>query len=128
MNKELKNVIEKFNRTNVLVVGDLMIDQYVYGTVTRISPEAPVPVVDVEKELCVLGGAANTVNTIISLGGNVDAVGVIGTDDAGRILLDQLNKKNINTTGIISCKVRPTTVKTRIIGNGSNIVRIDKET
>lgn len=124
----MKNIIQNFNNTRILAIGDLMIDHYLHGTVTRISPEAPVPVVDIENESYELGGAANAVNNIKSLGGNVEAVGIVGTDDAGRILLNLLKEKGIDTKGIILSEDRPTTVKTRVIGNGNQIVRIDKET
>lgn len=124
----MNDIIQNFNNTRILAIGDLMIDQYLYGTVTRISPDAPVPVVDIESESYELGGAANAVNNIKSLSGTVEAVGVIGTDDAGRILLNLLEKRGIDTKGIFSSEDRPTTVKTRVIGNGNQIVRIDKET
>lgn len=74
----MNEIINSFNGTNILAIGDLMLDQYLYGTVTRISPEAPVPIVNLEKDLCELGGAANAINNINSLGGVVEAVGVIG--------------------------------------------------
>ena len=124
----MNDIIQNFDDTRILAIGDLMIDQYLHGTVTRISPEAPVPVVDIENESYELGGAANAVSNIKSLGGNVEAVGIVGIDDAGKILLDLLNEKGIDTKGIISSGNRPTTVKTRVIGNGNQIVRIDKET
>jgi len=124
----MNEIISKFNGTNILAIGDLMIDQYLYGTVTRIAPEAPVPIVNIDKEICELGGAANAVNNINSLGGIVEAVGVIGNDDAGRILLNLLKEKKIITDGIILSDDRPTTLKTRVIGNNSQIVRLDKET
>ena len=124
----MNNIINKFNGTNILAIGDLMIDQYLYGTVTRISPEAPVPIVNIDKEVCELGGAANAVNNINSLGGLVEAVGVIGKEDSGRVLLNLLKEINVNTDGIILSDERPTTVKTRVIGNGSQILRLDKET
>lgn len=124
----MNEIINKFNGTRVLAIGDLMIDQYLYGTVTRISPEAPVPIVNIEREVCELGGAANAVNNINNLGGVVDAVGVIGKEDAGGVLLNLLKERNVNTDGIILAEDRFTTVKTRVIGNGSHIVRLDKET
>lgn len=124
----MNDIIQNFNDTRILAIGDLMIDQYLHGTVTRISPEAPVPVVDIESESYELGGAANAVNNIKSLGGTVEAVGVIGIDDAGRILLNLLEERGIDTKGIILSEDRPTTVKTRVIGNDNQIVRIDKET
>ena len=124
----MNEIINSFNGTNILAIGDLMIDQYLSGTVTRISPEAPVPIVNIETDVCELGGAANAVNNINSLGGIVEAIGVIGKEDAGRTLLNLLEEKNVNTDGIILSDERPTTVKTRVIGNGSQIVRLDKET
>lgn len=124
----MNEIINSFNGTNILAIGDLMLDQYLYGTVTRISPEAPVPIVNIDREVCELGGAANAVNNINSLGGIVEAVGVIGKEDAGRTLLNLLKERNVITDGIILSDDRPTTVKTRVIGNGSHIVRLDKET
>lgn len=123
----MNGVIQNFSNTSVLVIGDLMIDQYLYGTVTRISPEAPVPVVDIGNESYELGGAANAVNNIRSLEGNVEAVGIIGTDDEGKKLLNLLKERNVNIEGIILSDNRPTTVKTRVICNDSQIVRLDKE-
>lgn len=105
-----------------------MLDQYLYGTVTRISPEAPVPIVQIDKEVCELGGAANVINNINNLGGTVEAVGIIGNEDAGRTLLNLLKERNVNNDGVIISDDRPTTVKTRVIGNNSNIVRLEKET
>jgi D-beta-D-heptose 7-phosphate kinase/D-beta-D-heptose 1-phosphate adenosyltransferase len=124
----MKEIINKFTGTRILVIGDLMLDQYLYGTVTRISPEAPVPIVQIDKEVCELGGAANVINNINNLGGTVEAVGIIGNDDAGRTLLNLLKERNVDTEGIILSDDRPTTVKTRVIGNNSNIVRLEKET
>lgn len=124
----MNEILDKFNDTRILAIGDLMLDQYIYGTVTRISQEAPVPIVNIDREVCELGGAANAVNNINSMGGIVEAVGVIGKEDAGRILLNLLKEKNVNTDGIILSDDRPTTVKTRVIGNGCHIVRLDKET
>ncbi len=123
----MKEIINKFTNTRILVIGDLMLDQYVYGTVTRISPEAPVPIVQIDKEVCELGGAANVINKINNLGGKVDAVGIIGNEDAGRTLLNLLNELNVNTDGIILSDEKPTTLTTRVIGNNRHIVRLEKE-
>jgi D-beta-D-heptose 7-phosphate kinase/D-beta-D-heptose 1-phosphate adenosyltransferase len=123
----MKEIINKFTGTRILAIGDLMLDQYLYGTVTRISPEAPVPIVQIDKEVCELGGTANVINNINNLGGTVEAVGIIGNEDAGRSILNLLKEKNVNIDGIIISKDRPTTVKTRIIGNNSHIVRLEKE-
>lgn len=122
------NVISKFNGTRILAVGDLMLDQYLYGTVTRISPEAPVPIVQIDKEVCELGAAANVINNINNLGGTVEAVGIVGNEGAGRTILKLLKDRNVNTDGIILSDDRPTTVITRVIGNSNHIVRLEKET
>lgn len=124
----MNGMINKLTDKKILAIGDLMLDQYLSGTVTRISQEAPVPIVDIENDSYELGGAANAVNNIKSLGGTVEVVGVIGTDDAGKILLNLLKERDIGATGIILSTNRSTTVKTRIVGNGNQIVRIDKET
>ncbi len=121
------DVINKFNGTRILAIGDLMLDQYLYGTVTRISPEAPVPIVQIDKEVCELGGTANVINNINNLGGTIEAVGMIGNEDVGRTLLKLLKERNVNTDGIILSDERPTTVITRVIGNGNHIVRLEKE-
>ena len=123
MNKFLK----RFSRTGVLVIGDLMVDRYIWGEVKRISPEAPVPVVEVSQENLHLGGAANVAHNILSLGGRVFIAGVIGQDRMGRVLINKLKEKKIDTDGIIIKKNRLTTVKTRIIAHSQQVVRFDKE-
>lgn len=123
----MKEIINKFTGTRILLIGDLMLEQYLYGTVTRISPEAPVPIVQIDKEVCELGGTANVINNINKLGGTVEAVGIIGNEDNGRTLLNLLKERNVNTSGIIISDDRPTTVRTRIIGNNSHIARLEKE-
>ncbi|MCX9026516.1 MAG: PfkB family carbohydrate kinase [Candidatus Methanoperedens sp.] len=123
----MKEIINKFTGTRILAIGDLMLDQYLYGTVTRISPEAPVPIVQIDKEVCELGGTAKVINNINNLDGTVEAVGIIGNEDAGRTILNLLKERNVNIDGIIISNDRPTTVRTRIIGNNSHIVRFEKE-
>ena len=125
--EELKEMIEHFGKTHVLVIGDLMLDKFIQGTVSRVSPEAPVPVVDVVSEIFRPGGAANAISNIRALGGNVIAVGVIGDDWNGRKLIDLLKQDGVDTKCIIVSKERPTTVKTRIIAEQQQIVRIDRE-
>ena len=120
--------ISKFERFSVLVVGDLIIDEYLWGDVDRISPEAPVQVVSVQKENYSLGGAGNVVNNIVALGGKVSVAGVIGTGKNGQLLLNKFNELGVNTTGIIKEPDRPTTQKTRIIAANQHVLRIDRET
>ena len=122
--------ISKFDRCNLLVVGDLMLDEYLWGEVDRISPEAPVQVVAIQKEDFTLGGAGNVVNNIVALGGKVSAVGVIGTGRNGQLLLKIFKKLGVDTAGIVKEPGRITTQKTRIIAaNHANqqVLRIDRE-
>lgn len=123
----MKNFFKKFNNTGVLVIGDLMVDHYIWGKVKRISPEAPVPVVEVSEENLLLGGAANVAHNILSLGGKVFITGAIGRDDMGRIIIHKLREQGISTDGIIVEENRPTTVKTRIIAHSQQVVRFDRE-
>lgn len=126
--KRLIKHIARFPKARVLVVGDMMLDHYIWGTVNRISPEAPVPVVNVTKETVLLGAAANVVNNIHSLGGQVKICGVIGRDEAGRQLRRMLDAQGISTEGLIIDDGRPTTVKTRVIAHNQQVVRFDRET
>lgn len=124
--EELKKIVGQFSTARVLVIGDLMLDKFIQGTVSRLSPEAPIPVVDVTSETFRPGGAANAISNIRALGGNVVAVGVIGDDWNGRKLIELLKQDNVNTAGIIAGKKWQTTVKTRIIADQQQIVRIDR--
>ena len=119
--------LEKVKNVKILVIGDIMLDRYIWGDVSRISPEAPVPVVRVKNEECKLGGSANVLNNIISLNGNAELCGVIGDDLNGEKLIEILKNNNINSDGILIEKNRTTTVKTRVIGNKQQIVRVDRE-
>jgi len=119
--------IDEFKKVKVIVVGDLMIDEYLWGTVDRISPEAPVPVVCVEKENYTLGGAGNVINNLVAMGAQVQAIGTAGTGKAGRMIFDKLKELGIKTDGIISEPERPTTRKTRVIASNQQVLRIDKE-
>jgi len=125
--EELKNIIERFDSARILAIGDVMLDQFITGTVSRISPEAPVPIVDVASETFKLGGAGNAINNIKALGGGGIIVGVVGNDINGRKLIDLLKQKRINTEGIIVAQNKPTIIKTRIIAEQQQIVRIDRE-
>jgi D-beta-D-heptose 7-phosphate kinase/D-beta-D-heptose 1-phosphate adenosyltransferase len=123
----MKDIFKKFSKTGILVIGDLMVDQYVWGKVKRISPEAPVPVVEVTEENLLLGGAANVAHNILSLGGKVLITGTIGRDDMGKILINKMSDKGFNTDGVVVDGRRPTTVKTRVIAHNQQVVRFDRE-
>ncbi|HOQ42466.1 MAG TPA: D-glycero-beta-D-manno-heptose-7-phosphate kinase [Smithellaceae bacterium] len=125
--KKALEIIDNYFRSAVLVIGDVMVDHFIWGKVSRISPEAPVPVVDVQKDSVMLGGSANVLNTIYAMGGGVYMAGVIGDDDIGRGLLRQLKEREIDTAGIVIEKGRPTTLKTRIVAHGQQVVRFDQE-
>ena len=126
--KKLSKIIDRFPKTRVLVVGDVVMDHYIWGSVSRISPEAPVPVVNVTRETVLLGGAANVVNNIRTLGGEVGICGVIGHDAAGKQLQHLLHTQKISTDGLIVDSGRPTTIKTRVIAHQQQMVRFDRET
>jgi D-glycero-beta-D-manno-heptose-7-phosphate kinase len=125
--KRALEIISSFSKAGVLVVGDVMVDHFIWGKVSRISPEAPVPVVDVQKDSILLGGCANVLNTVYAMGGKVYVAGVIGADDIGERLLAELRQRKIETDGIIVENGRSTTLKTRIVAHGQQIVRFDKE-
>ena len=119
-------IISSFKDKKILIIGDVILDRYIFGKVSRISPEAPVPVVDVVRETFLLGGAANVANNIIALGGKVTVAGVIGKDRAGDVVRELMTDCNISTDGIIEDS-RPTTVKSRVIAHNQQVVRFDRE-
>jgi D-beta-D-heptose 7-phosphate kinase/D-beta-D-heptose 1-phosphate adenosyltransferase len=123
----LRQYIQRFPQASVLVVGDLILDHYIWGRVSRISPEAPVPVVHVDSESMRLGGAANVFNNILALGGKADLCGVIGSDETGRMLLKELGTKRSGRGGVVIDQDRPTTRKSRVIAHNQQIVRYDVE-
>lgn len=119
--------LETFKACRILVIGDLMIDAYVWGSVDRISPEAPVQIVSVDREDFTLGGAGNVVNNLSALGATVHVAGAIGAGADGRLLLDRFAALGVDTTGIVIQADRPTTRKTRIIAANQHVLRIDRE-
>ncbi len=125
--KHLKSVVEKFGEAKVLVLGDVMLDEYIWGKVSRISPEAPVPVVDVNSESMMLGGAANVVANLYGLGGETYLAGVIGKDRAGGIVQEELRKRRISEEGLIVDGKRRTILKSRVIAHSQQVVRMDRE-
>ena len=125
----LVDILEKFRAAHLLVVGDLMLDRFIWGDVDRISPEAPVPVLQVRSESFRLGGAANVIHNIRSLGGRVTACGVVGRDSAGHTVTNGLRRIGASTAGVYSDARYPTTEKSRIIAGPGHqqIVRLDRE-
>lgn len=125
--KNLKAIIRRFSRVKILVVGDLILDEYILGVTDRISPEAPVPVVWADKRNYTPGGAANVANNISALGAGVTLAGITGKDKNADILSAELSKRKINTSGIFADAKRHTTVKTRILAGHQQVVRLDWE-
>ncbi|MCW5938409.1 MAG: bifunctional hydroxymethylpyrimidine kinase/phosphomethylpyrimidine kinase [Fimbriimonadaceae bacterium] len=119
--------IDKFAEARATVVGDLMLDRYMWGRATRISPESPVMVVEVDRETAVPGGAANVAANLLALGLGVSLVGVRGDDEAGAALMDGLRAAHLEADGVIVDPDRPTTVKTRVVAQSQQVVRFDRE-
>jgi D-beta-D-heptose 7-phosphate kinase/D-beta-D-heptose 1-phosphate adenosyltransferase len=124
---EAERVLRRFSRVRVLVAGDLMLDQFVWGRVQRISPEAPVPVVQVTAESIRLGGAGNVLHNLRSLGGAAIACGTVGDDANGRRLLEELTRIGADASGVFRTRDGATTCKTRIIAHQQQVVRLDRE-
>ena len=120
-------LLRAFRDRNVLVLGDVMLDEFVWGDVTRISPEAPVPVVDVRRESVHLGGAANVLANLVALGARGSVVGVVGNDGSGERLRTGLRELGALDQGVIVDETRPSTTKTRIIAHSQLVVRADRE-
>ena len=120
-------MFDKFNGLRILVIGDVMLDAYVMGKVNRISPEAPVPIVSLENEDARIGGAGNVALNLLALGAKPIICGVIGEDTSGDKLLNLFEKNGISTDGLVKSMVRKTTVKTRVISNKQQLLRIDSE-
>jgi D-beta-D-heptose 7-phosphate kinase/D-beta-D-heptose 1-phosphate adenosyltransferase len=123
----LEKILKQFPRQNILVVGDVMLDHFLWGKVSRISPEAPVPVVDIQRESYFPGGAANVARNLRALGGRTTVLGAIGLDDAGQELRNILDEQGVETHGLVTDPNRPTTLKTRIVAHHQQIVRFDRE-
>jgi len=125
--KTIAQIFSSFEKLNVIIIGDVMIDNYLWGKVERISPEAPVPIVSVQKKESRLGGAANVAINVQALGANPILCSVIGGDPNGRVFLDLLQQLNLSSEGLIQSNERPTTIKTRVIGNNHQMLRVDEE-
>ncbi|MCK5780761.1 MAG: D-glycero-beta-D-manno-heptose-7-phosphate kinase [Psychrilyobacter sp.] len=123
----LKDILDKFDNIKIGVIGDMMLDDYIIGEVTRISPEAPVPVVNVKEERFVLGGGANVLNNLSTLGCKALSFGVVGKDSNGERMLTELEESNIDTKNIVYAEDRPTIVKRRILAHNQQLLRLDWE-
>ncbi len=126
--ERINQIVLGMQRSRVAVVGDLMLDRYIWGEVERISPEAPVPVVRLSGESSNLGGAANVAANVSALGTEVQLFGVVGDDTEGELLRQLIERGGFNASGVVSAPSRPTIVKTRIIAGSQHLVRIDRET
>ncbi len=127
MKTKFTHFFDNKKRPKILVVGDLILDEYVWGSVNRISPEAPVPVLECKSENISLGGAANVANNLVALGCEVHLAGGIGKDEKGDRLLELIQNRSISTGGIFRFSNRPTTSKVRVIAHNQQVLRIDKE-
>lgn len=125
--KEIKKIIKQFRNQNVLVIGDAMIDSYMWGHIERMSPEAPVPVVSIDSREERLGGAANVALNVQSLGATPYLCSVVGEDIRGDLFVQLMQQSGLNTEGIVKVSDRPTTVKTRIISDNQHVLRVDQE-
>ena len=124
---KISDVLSQIENQNIIVIGDVMIDAYLWGEVNRISPEAPVPIVSVTKRENRLGGAANVALNLKSLGANPIICSVIGQDDAGELFFDLMENHHLSTVGLLESKTRKTTKKTRVISHSQQLLRVDDE-
>src|SRR5215468_5298816 len=131
--QRVQQIISKFSDLRIVTLGDLMLDEFIWGEARRISPEAPVPVVEVKRETWHLGGSGNVVSNLLELGARAIPIGVVGNDEAARRLRERLAELQTETAGIITDSSRPTTRKTRVVAHSQNraahlqIVRADRE-
>jgi D-beta-D-heptose 7-phosphate kinase/D-beta-D-heptose 1-phosphate adenosyltransferase len=123
----VRELLLRMRRARVLVVGDVMLDRYITGSVERISPEAPVPVVRVEAESTALGGAGNVAASVVALGAACGLVGCVGDDEGGRLVSRELGQRGVGTEGLIASDQRATTLKTRVLARRQQVVRFDRE-
>lgn len=125
--RALRDYVGGFARAKVLVIGDIIRDEYIWGNVSRISPEAPVPVVDVKGETKMLGGAANVIRNMVTLGASPLLCGVIGDDPTGKEILKEMALMDLTLDGVLTEPERPTSIKTRIVAHNQQVVRFDRE-
>ncbi len=125
--KRFEQITSQYSEKSILVIGDLMIDAYLWGIAERISPEAPVPIVHIQETNENPGGAGNVVANLRKLGAQVTIIGVVGDDIHGEKLVNLFDQNGVDSSGILKDKSRPTSVKTRVIAHGQQVVRIDQE-
>lgn len=125
--QRLIELINNFHTARVLIIGDIILDKYAYGNASRLSPEAPVLIIKMTKETCVPGGAANSAHNIATLGGSAHVIGLIGNDDAGGTMKELLHEKKVNIEGLVTDNSRSTIVKTRVVAQNQQLLRIDRE-
>ena len=126
--KRVKGLLRAATKSRVLVVGDVMLDQFLWGRVKRISPEAPVPVVEFQSETYMPGGAANVARNLTALGADVGLYGLVGKDDGAKMLKQLLKEDSVDSSGLIASSARMTTRKTRVIAHQQQMLRVDRET
>jgi len=126
--RRLERILDGFARMRLLIVGDVVLDEYLWGEVDRVSPEAPVPVVHVRRESTVLGGAGNVVRNVVALGGACAFCSVVGDDTAARRVSEALETLGVGARGLVVVPGRPTTRKTRVVARSQQVVRFDRET
>jgi D-beta-D-heptose 7-phosphate kinase/D-beta-D-heptose 1-phosphate adenosyltransferase len=119
--------VARFSRCRVLILGDVMLDEYMWGAVSRISPEAPVPVVAVQSESVKVGGAGNVATNVAALGGRATLVGLVGNDAAAERLSQELELHGVKSDGLVEDRSRPTTIKSRVVAGSQHVVRFDRE-
>ncbi len=125
--ERLGELLDRFAKCRVAILGDMMLDRYVWGNVNRVSPEAPVPVVEVTRETIRFGGAANVAENVASLGASAIVVGVVGRDEHAHLLTSLLTERGVDISKVLEVDGRPTTTKTRIIAHSQQVVRADRE-
>ncbi|MCB2185088.1 MAG: D-glycero-beta-D-manno-heptose-7-phosphate kinase [Deltaproteobacteria bacterium] len=125
--EHLKSAVARFQGRKILVLGDVMLDRFIWGKVSRISPEAPVPVVEVERETYMLGGAANVVHNLSALGAEPVLCGLVGQDEDGHLVAELLDELEVPPEGLLQVADRPTTTKTRVVAHSQQVVRVDRE-
>src|SRR2546423_2087226 len=123
----VRQLLTAASRTRILVVGDVMLDQFIWGNVSCISPEAPVPVVDFLRESYMPGGGANVARNLSSLGAPTDLFGIVGRDDAGKKLKNLLSEQRVNCRCVLTHNERATSIKTRIVAQQQQVVGLDRE-